>query len=621
MYEGDAPLAERRAAALALDRDLLRDLLGAEELRELLDGDVLADVELELQCLADGRRARSVDELHDVLRRVGDLSLAEIDLRCEGPAPTPDDGERPISSTGRRPPSSTLRPGSGSTRCWRRSGRSRSPSAARFDTPPVRTPPATATRWAARCRSACRWRSPSRSPGRWRNSSAGTPAPTGRSWPPTSPADSVPRTNGSPGRSPPSRRPGASCSASSGPTVCHVSTATSTCCANCVGDRSPRCGARSNRSSSGRSPGSCPPGTTSPPSVGAWRRSSRRSACCREPSLVASTIEADVLPARVRGYSSSMLDELCTAGELVWVGAGGLGARDGRVRLCFADQLAQLAPSWEHRDAPEGRLHDAVRDPSVEQGASFWGQLRGAVKGSSDAELLVALWDLVWAGEVTNDSFAPVRAVLGGASPKPGRPCEPHRRPAPPRSAQSHRPAGGPGPLEPGGTVVVAGADADRSGPRPGVAARRALRRRHSRGGVGRGRGRRVLERVRRVEGARGAGPGAPRLLRRRAGRGAVRGARCRRPAAQRTGEPRSAHPARRHSGADRARRHRPGPALRSVARLAGIARPAGTLGERTGGAACRRTVGLVRPQGPPPGHVPRRRPPIGRGPKRSSRW
>ncbi len=82
MYEGDAPLAERRAAALALDRDLLRDLLGAEELRELLDADVLADVELELQCLTEGRRARSADELHDVFRRVGDLTLDEIDLRC-----------------------------------------------------------------------------------------------------------------------------------------------------------------------------------------------------------------------------------------------------------------------------------------------------------------------------------------------------------------------------------------------------------------------------------------------------------------------------------------------------------------------------------------------------------
>ena len=88
MYEGDAPLAERRAAALALDRDLLRDLLGAEELRELLDPGVLADVELDLQRLSDGRRARSADELHDVLRRVGDLTVAEVDLRCEdvGPA-------------------------------------------------------------------------------------------------------------------------------------------------------------------------------------------------------------------------------------------------------------------------------------------------------------------------------------------------------------------------------------------------------------------------------------------------------------------------------------------------------------------------------------------------------
>ncbi len=83
MYEGDAPLAERRAAALALDRDLLADLLGAEELRELLDPGVLADVELDVQHLSDGRRARTADELHDVLRRVGDLTATEVELRCE----------------------------------------------------------------------------------------------------------------------------------------------------------------------------------------------------------------------------------------------------------------------------------------------------------------------------------------------------------------------------------------------------------------------------------------------------------------------------------------------------------------------------------------------------------
>ena len=83
MYEGDAPLAERRAAALALDRDLLNDLLGSEELRELLDGEVLADIELELQQLVDERRAKTIDEVHDLLRRVGDLTLDEVSLRCE----------------------------------------------------------------------------------------------------------------------------------------------------------------------------------------------------------------------------------------------------------------------------------------------------------------------------------------------------------------------------------------------------------------------------------------------------------------------------------------------------------------------------------------------------------
>ncbi len=84
MYEGDAPLAERRAAALALDRDLLRELLGADELRELVDADVLATLELELQSLAEGRRARSPDEATDLLRRLGDLSVPELDARSEG---------------------------------------------------------------------------------------------------------------------------------------------------------------------------------------------------------------------------------------------------------------------------------------------------------------------------------------------------------------------------------------------------------------------------------------------------------------------------------------------------------------------------------------------------------
>src|SRR3970282_572907 len=86
MYEAAAPLAERRAGALALDRDLLRELLGQEELRELLDAEALADLELSLQALSDDRRAGTVDQLHDVLRRLGDLTAVEVGARVEGGA-------------------------------------------------------------------------------------------------------------------------------------------------------------------------------------------------------------------------------------------------------------------------------------------------------------------------------------------------------------------------------------------------------------------------------------------------------------------------------------------------------------------------------------------------------
>src|SRR5262249_13221361 len=81
LYEGDAPLAERKAQALTLDRNLLRELIGGGELRDLLDPDVLADVESELQQLVPERHARNADELHDLLRRLGDLSADEIAAR------------------------------------------------------------------------------------------------------------------------------------------------------------------------------------------------------------------------------------------------------------------------------------------------------------------------------------------------------------------------------------------------------------------------------------------------------------------------------------------------------------------------------------------------------------
>src|SRR5581483_10657182 len=87
LYDGDAPLAERRAQALAIDQAQLRELLGEPELRELLDADVLAQVELELQHLDDRHKAKSPDALHDLLLRIGDLSEEEVASRFQ-PSPS-----------------------------------------------------------------------------------------------------------------------------------------------------------------------------------------------------------------------------------------------------------------------------------------------------------------------------------------------------------------------------------------------------------------------------------------------------------------------------------------------------------------------------------------------------
>ena len=89
MYDDDTPVAERRAQALSLNRDLLRELLGQEELRDLIDAEALATLEADLQGLSERARARGGDGLHDLLRRVGDLSLPEVARRLREPASAP----------------------------------------------------------------------------------------------------------------------------------------------------------------------------------------------------------------------------------------------------------------------------------------------------------------------------------------------------------------------------------------------------------------------------------------------------------------------------------------------------------------------------------------------------
>ncbi|MEP6658649.1 MAG: DEAD/DEAH box helicase [Acidimicrobiales bacterium] len=422
MYEGDAPLAERRAAALSLDRDLLRELLGAEELRELLDRDVLVSVELELQRLVDGRRARTADELHDVLRVVGDLTIDELDGRCEG-------GQ-----------------------------------AAEFVDGLVAERRAIAVRVAGQDR--------------------------------VSAAEDAARLRDGLGVSLPLGLPVAFTDPVARPLEGLVARYAATHTPFLARDVSLRLGVPVERveaallllSDEGRVVRGefRPEGTTREwCDVDVLRVLRRRSlATLRrevepvEPvaltrflahwhgiggarrgldalvdtlgvlqgaALPASILETDLLPARVNGYRAADVDALIAAGDLVWVGGGALGPSDGRVRLFFRDQVALLLDDSAVADAPTGPVHDALRAHLRERGASFWLPLANAAAGAagsaSPQEALAALWDLVWAGEVTNDTLAPLRSFVGAKTAKALAPSA-RGRPRPGRLTRLGPPAG-----------------------------------------------------------------------------------------------------------------------------------------------------------------------------------
>jgi hypothetical protein len=126
-------------------------------------------------------------------------------------------------------------------------------------------------------------------------------------------------------------------------------------------------------------------------------------------------------------YRPADLDALAASGDIVWVGAGAIGAGDGRVRLVFREELGLLVPEPDPDALPDGAVHEVLRRHLAERGASFWPELQAAlaeaeVEDRDDRMLLTALWDLVWAGEVTNDTLAPLRAfVAGGAGRRGGR--------------------------------------------------------------------------------------------------------------------------------------------------------------------------------------------------------
>jgi ATP-dependent Lhr-like helicase len=400
MYEGDAPLAERRAAALALDRDLLRDLLGAEELRELIDPVVLADLELSLQHLSDGRRARSADEIHDLLRTLGPLSRWEIEARSElGPA---DVGESIDELLGEhRAIEVTV------------AGELRFADAAD----------------AARLRDALGVAVPPGLPGAFTDPVAD---PLG---------DLIGRFARSHGpflTVQVARHLGIQADRAS-PILDRLEAAGRLVRGEFRPEGVERewCDVEVLRQLRRRSL-SALRREVEPVDADAFARFApawqgvglpRRGidalvevvGVLQGAAIPASALETDVLPARLNGYTPADLDALCSAGEIVWVGAGALGRSDGRLRLLFRDQAALLVPAFTTAvEPPSDALHDALRTHLSERGASFWSELIGAAHAADlpydDQSVLSALWDLVWAGEVTNDSLAPVRALVEGAS-------------------------------------------------------------------------------------------------------------------------------------------------------------------------------------------------------------
>jgi ATP-dependent Lhr-like helicase len=395
LYDGDAPLAERRAQALSVDQRQLRELLGEAELRELLDRDALADLELRLQCLTPERKARSADRVHDLLLRLGDLSADELRARCEPDASAlawtaaleaesrivrvllageerflaAEDSGRVRDAFGaalpRGLPEAFLTPVPDAVdQMVARYSRTHGPfTASDFAR---RYAMATAPAEAALAQLAAEGRVLE---GEFR------PAGRGREWCDAGVLASLRR-------------------ASLARLRRQVEPAEPEALARLLLDWhgisvSPRAGPDALLDAVEQLQGFAVP---------------------------ASVLESDVLPARQPGYRPGDLDALTAAGEVIWVGAGALGERDGRVALYLAEDLPLLLERTD--EPPSGALHERLRDHLASHGASFFGDLLGAAGGGMGQPVLGALWDLVWAGEVTNDTPGALRAFLAARAPR-----------------------------------------------------------------------------------------------------------------------------------------------------------------------------------------------------------
>ncbi|HUP71203.1 MAG TPA: DEAD/DEAH box helicase [Acidimicrobiales bacterium] len=380
MYEGDAPLAERRAQALTLDRRMLAELVGSDELRELIDPGALAELEAELQALDERRWARSADAASDLLRRLGDLTEAELDARCDRSYA----GE--LLRDRRAVP-------------VRIAGQARligAEDAGRYrDALGVSPPPGVPDAFLEPVPDALdqlirRW---ARAHGPF------TPAEPGDRF--GVPVDLVEAVLGR--------------LATAGTVIRGDFRPEGTEREWCDGEVLRLLRQRSLAVL--RREVEPVAAETLVRFLPAWQgvgidsggldRTFQVVSQLQGLAVPASVLESEVLAVRVRDYSPQLLDELLVAGEIMWLGAGPLGRGDGKVVLMLrGSPLIRALPAG---DRPEGPGHDRLREVLARRGACFFRDLAGP--GTEDAGTLESLWDLVWAGEVTNDSFAPVRAL------------------------------------------------------------------------------------------------------------------------------------------------------------------------------------------------------------------
>ncbi len=386
IYEGDAPLAERRAQALAIDPAQLRELLGDAELRELLDADALAGLEAELQRLDESLHAKSVDAIHDLLLRLGDLSREELRART---SPGLADDALASLLVARRAVAIDLR---GEQRFIAVEHASRYRDAAHVALPPG-IPEAFLARVADPLGDLVLRHARSHGPFAADEVAARFELPRAR-------VEEALRRLVQAGRlAEGAFRPGGLHREWCAPEVLQRLRRRSLAkLRREVEPVEPRVLARF----------AC-----------AWHGISRRMRGLdalldvierlQGAALPASLLESEILPARIENYAPADLDALAAAGEVIWCGVEPLAARDGRVALYLSDSLPKLKRPVDAVDELPA-LEERLLEVLASQGASFFAPIQAAAGDGFPRDTLNALWALVWRGLVTNDSFRALRA-------------------------------------------------------------------------------------------------------------------------------------------------------------------------------------------------------------------